>query len=80
MDFLNALRNIGAEAIVINEKRIGPATGIGENTFSLPYRFQALGNKDILYEALTRRGGIIEQIGQGKVEKKDNLLLPAVKI
>jgi uncharacterized protein YlxW (UPF0749 family) len=77
VDLLNALRNIGAEAIAINNKRITPKTGLDQNTFSMPYGIQVIGNKNILYEALTRRGGIIEQLGQAEVSKKDKLILPA---
>jgi len=77
VDLLNALRNIGAEAIAINNKRITAKTGLDQNTFSMPYGIQVIGNKNILYEALTRRGGIIEQLGQAEVSKKDKLILPA---
>jgi len=77
VDLLNALRNIGAEAIAINNKRITAKTGLDQNTFSMPYGIHVIGNKNILYEALTRRGGIIEQLGQAEVSKKDKLILPA---
>lgn len=78
VDLVNALRNIGAEAISINEKRIGQESGLHENNFTAPYIVNAIGEKHILENGLTRRGGIIEQIdGSGKVIKKDNLSINA---
>lgn len=79
IDLINALRNIGAEAITINDKRFTDKDSIenfpiADSTVS----FEIIGKKDILYEALTRKGGILEQIGKNnKVEKKEQLVLPA---
>lgn len=78
VDLLNAIRNSGGEAIAINGQRLNFQTGIGEKSFRPPYLFSVIGDQDILSEALARRGGILEQIAEGKVERKD-LVLPKVE-
>lgn len=79
VDLVNALRNIGAEAIAINNKRIGPKTGIDNATFSKPYKIDVIGDPDVLLNALTRPGGINSQIGQKMdVSKKDSVELVAL--
>lgn len=62
-DLMNALRNIGAEAISINNKRITPTTGWDIKTFSAPYKIQAIGDANLLKQSLERRGGIMENLG-----------------
>lgn len=79
-DFMNALRNIGAEAISINGRRITPATGWDIKTFSAPYKIQAIGNANLLKESLERRGGIMENLGfSGTVIEEKKLNLAASK-
>jgi uncharacterized protein YlxW (UPF0749 family) len=63
VDLLNALRNIGAEAISFNGQRIVGSTGIQEDDFFPPYLIKVIGESHILENALTRKGGVIEQIG-----------------
>jgi len=81
VDTINALRNIGAEIISINGNRLVPFEGIKAENFSSPYQISALGNSAVLESALTRKGGIVEQIsGHGieiKVEKVEKLQIPA---
>lgn len=79
VDLLNAIRNIGAEAISINGKRISYSKGISEKDFSPPYKIEVIGNSDLLYSALSRRGGILDEVAQGEVLKKEMLILPAVQ-
>ncbi len=79
-DLINALRNIGIEALVINGKRITPTTGWDIKTFSSPYKIQVIGNSKLIKESLGRRGGIMENIGfSGNVSEEKDLYLPAVK-
>ena len=85
IDLINSLRNIGAEAISVNNQRLIVNDGLRIDGFSLPYEITAIGNKDSLDEALSRGGGILEQIqpglpaqaGQTEVIVSDNLTLPA---
>lgn len=79
-DLMNALRNIGAEAMAINSKRITPTTGWDMKTFSAPYKIQAIGDSNVLKQSLERRGGIMENIGiSGQVTIEKKLTLPAAK-
>lgn len=75
VDLVNAIKNIGAEAISINNNRFGPYTSIKSGTFYPPTVIQVIGNQELLQESLIRPGGIIEQIGVGKVEKRNGLEL-----
>lgn len=76
IDLINALKNIGVEAIAVNHQRFRPRTSIEEGIFYPTTKVEAIGNRDLLEEALTRKGGIIEQIGTGKVQKQERLILP----
>ena len=81
VDLVNALRNIGTYLISINNQRITANFFIPNNYFSSPYEIKALGNKTVLESALTRKGGIIEQIaGDDKskfeITTTDNLIIP----
>lgn len=77
IDLMNALRNIGAEAISINNKRLLPTSSIAEGVFSPTVSIQAIGDKEILYSSLTRSGGIIDQIGYGQVTAVDDIIIPS---
>lgn len=76
-DLINALRNIGAEAIAINGKRITLNTGWDDNTYTAPLKIEAIGDKTVLKESLERPGGIIEIIGQGKVATNNRITISA---
>lgn len=84
VDLTNALKNIGAEHISINEKRITLTTYIDSAIFSTPYKVNALGNSNLLESALTRKGGIIEQIQSkninAKVNKRNMITIPSGEI
>lgn len=78
IDFVNALRNIGAEAISVNSHRFTQTSSFDNINLVPPYVIEVIGKKEILSEALTRKGGILEQIGrENKVEKKEQLILDA---
>lgn len=78
VDLINAIKNIGAEAISINNRRLSPNTTLEQGIFYPPTTIQVIGDVDILKDSLVRPGGIIEQIGTGSVEKKDKLLLKSI--
>lgn len=70
-DLVNELRNSGAEAIAINDRRVGPRTWFGAGgggaiaidglAVTGPWSVRAVGAADVLYVAVTRIGGIVEQ-------------------
>lgn len=78
IDLVNALKNIGVESISINEKRLIPTSSITKGIFSPPVIIEAIGDKELLYNSLTRSGGIIDQIGYGQVTVVDDIILPSV--
>ncbi|MCL5795846.1 MAG: DUF881 domain-containing protein [Patescibacteria group bacterium] len=78
IDLINALKNIGAEAVSINQHRLSLYTSIEPGVFYPPTNIEVIGNKDLLEEALMRKGGIIDQIGSGNVQKQERLILPAL--
>lgn len=67
-DLTNELRNAGAEAIVVNDLRVGPRSWYApgpERTILLdgrqlngPWLVKAIGASDVIYVAITRTGGI----------------------
>jgi len=79
IDLINALKNIGIDAIAINDQRINLYSSIEEGTFLSPTKVDVIGDKKILKTSLTRSGGIMDQIGYGQVEEVDNLVLGKVK-
>jgi len=76
VDFINALRNSGAEAIAINGKRIITTSAMEPFADQPSYQIKVIGNKEVLYDSLTRPGGIFELIINGAAEKSDNIILP----
>lgn len=70
-DLVNELRNAGAEAISVNDVRIGPRSWTApgrEGTLvvdgshvSGPWTVRAIGDVEVLYVGLTRTGGIVGQ-------------------
>jgi uncharacterized protein YlxW (UPF0749 family) len=70
-DLVNELRNAGAEALAVNEIRVGPKsyfTGAPERSIGVdgrplrgPWIVRAIGAPDVVYVAMTRTGGIIGQ-------------------
>lgn len=79
VDFINALKNIGAEALSINEVRLTNGTPIGQFENLPKYEIKVIGNKDTLYDATTRPGGAFDLIVNGSAEKVDSLILPEAK-
>jgi uncharacterized protein YlxW (UPF0749 family) len=70
-DLVNELRNAGAEAIAVNEVRVGPRsyfTGTADRSIAVdgrplrgPWTVHAIGSPDVVYVAMTRTGGIVGQ-------------------
>lgn len=71
IDLVNALRNLGAEAIGVGDKRVTASTGFNQSDGAAPVKVKAIGQKDLLGDGAARRFGILEQIGQGSVTKHD---------
>lgn len=78
IDLVNAIKNIGAEAIAINSTRLGPTSAIKNGIYYPPTVVKVIGDPELLADSLTRTGGIINQIGVGKVEKNDRIDLKAI--
>lgn len=79
IDFINALKNIGAEAISINEIRLINTTPIAQFDNLPKYEIKVIGNKDTLYDSTVRPGGAFDLIVNGNAHKMDNLILPEAK-
>ncbi len=94
LDLLNTLRNIGIEGVALNDNRVvyrstimprGLQIALDGLILTPPYRFDAIGNADLLATSLQREGGILEQIkqvfpdAQVTVTKKADLTLPAYR-
>lgn len=70
-DLVNELRNAGAEAIGVNDHRVGPRTWFGPGSDGAlvidgrsaagPWIVRAVGAQEVLYVGLTRTGGIVGQ-------------------
>ncbi len=79
IDFINSLKNIGAESMSINGTRIIGTSVISQFANQSNYEIDVIGNKDTLYDSITRPGGAFDLIVNGQAQKMDNLILPAVK-
>lgn len=94
LDLLNNLRNIGVEGVSLNGERIvfdsyilpeDSKISLNKEALNSPYRFEAVGNADLLESSLLREGGLLEQLEQTFPEveigitKKDSLTLPAYR-
>ena len=93
-DLVNELRNAGAEAIAVNNARVGPRSWFGATADRAltvdavavrgPWQVRAVGSPEVMYVAMTRTGGIIGQfelIYKGtrfEVSKDSALDLPAL--
>lgn len=86
VDIVNELFNAGAEAVSINDQRITTSTAINCNgnvvrinneKVSVPFVIKAIGSPEGLYGTMTRPGGYLSLMENGKikikVEKKEEL-------
>lgn len=74
VDLINAVKNIGCDAIAINRERINLYTPIDSNRYFQPYTIEIIGNSSLLNSALTRKGGIIEQLQSRTINVKITML------
>lgn len=76
IDMLNALKNIGFEAISINGQRFIPSQGVASG-YNPPLTIEVIGDKQLLKDGLERRGGVLEQIGiNANIGQSDKLRIP----
>lgn len=76
VDLVNALRNIGAEAIALNDHRVTGTTGLRDEA---KVSIVVIGDQELLAEALSRKGGVLEQMNViYSLEKKPSVEIPAV--
>lgn len=89
LSVINDLRDAGAEAISLNGERLlstsevrcaGAVVIVNGRRYAAPYVFNAIGDSATLYNALTMRNGVVDVLGQWKIEVKvtpsDKLTVP----
>ena len=89
LSVINELRSAGAEAISLNGERLlatseircaGSVVIVNGRRYTAPFVFNAVGDPTTLYNALTMRGGVVDVLGQWKIEVKvtasEKLLVP----
>lgn len=62
VDLVNAIKNIGAQIIEINGKRLVVNTEMSQFSNLDHYEIKILGNSTLLKSAIERKGGIVDQI------------------
>ena len=78
IDLVNALKNLGAEAISIHGHRFGPTSSVDDGVFNNPLVVEVIGNSRLLTEGLRQSGGILDQLNVPvDLESVDQLTLPA---
>jgi uncharacterized protein YlxW (UPF0749 family) len=93
-DLVNEMRNAGAEAIAVNDARVGPRSWFGPGSPGTlvvdarelrgPWTVSAIGASEVLHVAMTRTGGIVGQFEliyqrtRFNVSRETSLDLPAV--
>ncbi|MEG0765964.1 MAG: DUF881 domain-containing protein [Pseudoflavonifractor sp.] len=89
LSVINELRDAGAEAISLNGERLlassevrcaGSVVIVNGRRYAAPFVFNAIGDPTTLFNALTMRNGVVDVLGQWKIEVKvtpsDLLLVP----
>ncbi len=88
---VNELKNTGAEAISVNNLRVGPLTNfrcvgttilVDETKVASPIVIRAIGEADVLFGGMSLPGGILDQIRMTdpkmvEIQVADSLMLPA---
>lgn len=86
IDILNALKNIGAEAISVNNRRVSARFSPWRAQLEAPYEIKAIGSPAALASSLDRRGGVIDQIELTtgaldlNIEQSEKLYLPSATL
>lgn len=79
LSVINDLRDAGAEAISLNGERLlatsevrcaGAVVIINGRRHAAPFVLNAIGDSATLYNALTMRGGVVDILGQWKIDVK----------
>ena len=79
LSVINDLRDAGAEAISLNGERLlstsevrcaGAVVIVNGRRYAAPFVLNAIGDSATLYNALTMRGGVVDVLGQWKIEVK----------
>jgi uncharacterized protein YlxW (UPF0749 family) len=79
IDLINAIRNIGFDAISINGSRLSSMPSIKNGVYLPPTTIDVIGDSELLADSLKRAGGIIDQIGVGNVVRKNNIIINPVQ-
>ncbi len=92
LKLVNELKAAGASAISINEQRLvttseivtaGPTISVNQTRLTQPVTVKAIGEPDLLMNALKLRGGIMEYLEffeiKTSVAKRDSITVPAYK-
>lgn len=81
VDLVNAIKNIGAEIISINDKRLALNTTLDQFSNMQYYEVKVLGNSNLLKSAMERKGGIVDQITTKDINfvilERENIEIPA---
>ena len=78
IDLVNALRNLGAEAISVNTQRFTGTSWVDEGGIAAPVTVAAIGSQRLLDSGVRQRGGILDELGvSATVDDVDTLTLPA---
>lgn len=89
LSVINELRDAGAEAISLNGERLlstsevrctGAVVSVNGRRYAAPFILFAIGDSTTLYNALTMRNGVVDVLGQWKIDVKvtasEKLLIP----
>ena len=89
LSVINELRDAGAEAISLNGERLlatsevrctGAVVSVNGRRYAAPFVIFAVGEPTTLYNALTMRNGVVDVLGQWKIDVQvtmsDHLLIP----
>ena len=89
LSVINELRDAGAEAISLNGERLlatsevrctGAVVSVNGRRYAAPFVIFAIGDPTTLYNALTMRNGVVDVLGQWKIDvnvtMSDELLIP----
>lgn len=81
VDLVNAIKNIGAEIISINNQRLMLDTSFNKFSGLSSYKIKVLGNGNLLKSSMERKGGIVDQISTKEISftinESDNIEIPA---
>jgi len=83
VDLVNAIKNIGADIISINDTRLTINTNLNQFVNRGNINLKVIGNSKLLKTAMNRKGGIVEQISSKdiaiNIDEKTDLEIPTGK-